>query len=374
MISGDNLKDLSVNNKNIIHMSRDLNQLSSTSSRTTGSAARSKLPNQTLPLPESSLHSLSKINMNELDRSRGLSSTLAHGNKYKNGSASDATTDSNENSDSNSPTHSIPLNNGSKKVDSTARRRKQNREAQRAYRERKANRIQSLENTVNMLRESVDSWQLKYNLLERDYNETKILLDHSLRTISTLKAEKQARIGSPITNGTPVPYRDGPFTDLTNDHNDNHVRRTHAVTKNTAHTGTTPETHHLNSISTAVSETRKEDFRLEAESKLTVLNEPLNRSENCMPLENPKENSPSVGSGRSPHTKMCTSIDDTYQRIRKHMHFAGSPERKTSVKKSLLISMLEKISSDMQVKDNAVEISSFQNLQNGAGTENNSSR
>lgn len=64
--------------------------------------------------------------------------------------------------------------------DSTARRRKQNRDAQRAYRERKANRIHVLEDTVNNLKNDVEMWKLKFDSLFKEQQTTQDELKETL--------------------------------------------------------------------------------------------------------------------------------------------------------------------------------------------------
>ncbi|KAG0668664.1 hypothetical protein C6P45_004505 [Maudiozyma exigua] len=68
------------------------------------------------------------------------------------------------------------VNNG----DSAARRRKQNRDAQRAYRERKANRIHVLEDTVNDLKKDVEMWKLKFDTLFKEQQFTQDELKQTL--------------------------------------------------------------------------------------------------------------------------------------------------------------------------------------------------
>ena len=65
--------------------------------------------------------------------------------------------------------------------DSAARRRKQNRDAQRAYRERKANRIHVLEDTVNNLKNDVEIWKLKFDNLFKEQQLTQDDLKETLK-------------------------------------------------------------------------------------------------------------------------------------------------------------------------------------------------
>lgn len=64
-----------------------------------------------------------------------------------------------------------------KNSDVIAKRRRQNREAQRAYRERKANRIQVLERSMGILQDMVTSWEKKYNDLKLQYDEQTVELN-----------------------------------------------------------------------------------------------------------------------------------------------------------------------------------------------------
>lgn len=83
-----------------------------------------------------------------------------------------------------------------KNMDVLAKRRRQNREAQRAYRERKANRIQVLERSMNILQDMVTSWEKKYNDLKVQYDEQNIELN-SLKL--QLKNEDRSSIASDST-------------------------------------------------------------------------------------------------------------------------------------------------------------------------------
>lgn len=65
-------------------------------------------------------------------------------------------------------------------VDNVEKRRKQNRDAQRAYRERRTTRIQVLEDKVEKLQNLVDTWHKKYKLLELELCDTKKKLHSSL--------------------------------------------------------------------------------------------------------------------------------------------------------------------------------------------------
>ncbi|QLQ81639.1 hypothetical protein HG537_0F04000 [Torulaspora globosa] len=53
------------------------------------------------------------------------------------------------------------------------RKKRQNRDAQRAYRERRANRLMELESVVETLQDLVKSWQRKYKAVESELNDTK---------------------------------------------------------------------------------------------------------------------------------------------------------------------------------------------------------
>ena len=64
-----------------------------------------------------------------------------------------------------------------KNLDVIAKRRKQNREAQRAYRERKAHRIQVLERSMGILQDMVTAWEKKYNDLKVQYDEQTVELN-----------------------------------------------------------------------------------------------------------------------------------------------------------------------------------------------------
>lgn len=77
----------------------------------------------------------------------------------------------NENENENQDNSSI------KNLDMIAKRRRQNREAQRAYRERKANRIQVLERSMGILQDMVTSWEKKYNDLKLQYDEQTVELN-----------------------------------------------------------------------------------------------------------------------------------------------------------------------------------------------------
>ncbi|CAI4052779.1 hypothetical protein SUVZ_15G1250 [Saccharomyces uvarum] len=65
-------------------------------------------------------------------------------------------------------------------VDNVEKRRKQNRNAQRAYRERRTTRIQVLEDKVEKLQNLVDTWHKKYKLLEFEFCDTEKKLHSSL--------------------------------------------------------------------------------------------------------------------------------------------------------------------------------------------------
>lgn len=65
-----------------------------------------------------------------------------------------------------------------KNTDVVTKRRIQNREAQRAYRERKANRIQVLERSMGILQDMVTSWEKKYNDLKLKYDEQQAELSY----------------------------------------------------------------------------------------------------------------------------------------------------------------------------------------------------
>ncbi|CAB4254097.1 uncharacterized protein KABA2_03S12474 [Maudiozyma barnettii] len=87
--------------------------------------------------------------------------------------------------------------------DSAARRRKQNRDAQRAYRERKANRIHILEDTVSNLQTDVELWQTRCDNLVKEREEAKFALENALdenesllRQIQLLKDEVIVRSAS----------------------------------------------------------------------------------------------------------------------------------------------------------------------------------
>lgn len=54
-----------------------------------------------------------------------------------------------------------------------SKKKKQNREAQRAYRERSKNRLQALEENVEALQGIVRAWQTKYNKLSKEYDSYK---------------------------------------------------------------------------------------------------------------------------------------------------------------------------------------------------------
>lgn len=90
------------------------------------------------------------------------------------------------------------------KVDSVARRRKQNRDAQRAYRERKANRIQVLEKNVNYLKSLVADWENKYNNLKISYDENNIKLTSALEQISYLKDLNNTTRNTTSASNTPI--------------------------------------------------------------------------------------------------------------------------------------------------------------------------
>ncbi|CAI4036294.1 hypothetical protein SMKI_15G1330 [Saccharomyces mikatae IFO 1815] len=76
-------------------------------------------------------------------------------------------------------------------VDSVEKRRRQNRDAQRAYRERRTTRIQVLEEKVEMLHNLVDDWQKKYKRLECEFSETKEKLHESLALNNELRKNLQ---------------------------------------------------------------------------------------------------------------------------------------------------------------------------------------
>ncbi|CAI4051070.1 hypothetical protein SKDZ_15G1260 [Saccharomyces kudriavzevii ZP591] len=84
-------------------------------------------------------------------------------------------------------------------VDSVEKRRKQNRDAQRAYRERRTTRIQVLEEKVEMLQNLVDDWQKKYKRLESEFSDTKenlhksLALNNKLQKASPLLVDAQVQ-------------------------------------------------------------------------------------------------------------------------------------------------------------------------------------
>ncbi|CCD22993.1 Yap7p NDAI_0A08400 [Naumovozyma dairenensis CBS 421] len=88
---------------------------------------------------------------------------------------------------------------GEHKRESSAKRRKQNRDAQRAYRERNANKIQVLEKSVESLQMLVDSWEQKYSLLEKQSNDNKIEL---LNVINENLQLKQLLVNANITTAS----------------------------------------------------------------------------------------------------------------------------------------------------------------------------
>lgn len=57
--------------------------------------------------------------------------------------------------------------------DSEERKKRQNRDAQRAYRERRANKLLELEGVVETLQELVKNWQRKYKSVESELNDSK---------------------------------------------------------------------------------------------------------------------------------------------------------------------------------------------------------
>ncbi|GMM56218.1 Yap7 protein [Maudiozyma humilis] len=76
--------------------------------------------------------------------------------------------------------------------DSVARRRKQNRDAQRAYRERKANRIHVLEDTVAGLRADLDKWQTRAASAEQQVGQVSERLESAVRQNQELWAQVEA--------------------------------------------------------------------------------------------------------------------------------------------------------------------------------------
>ena len=64
-----------------------------------------------------------------------------------------------------------------KNLDMVAKRRRQNREAQRAFRERRANRMQKLERSMSILQDMVTTWHKKYNDLKLQYEEQTVELN-----------------------------------------------------------------------------------------------------------------------------------------------------------------------------------------------------
>lgn len=80
-----------------------------------------------------------------------------------------------------------------KNSDVIAKRRRQNREAQRAYRERKANRIQVLERSMGILQDMVTSWEKKYNDLKLQYDE-------QTAELNTLKLRLQVGDGASVVS------------------------------------------------------------------------------------------------------------------------------------------------------------------------------
>ncbi|CAI4767882.1 BBM_1a_G0048350.mRNA.1.CDS.1 [Saccharomyces cerevisiae] len=83
-------------------------------------------------------------------------------------------------------------------VDSVEKRRRQNRDAQRAYRERRTTRIQVLEEKVEMLHNLVDDWQRKYKLLEYEFSDTKENLQKSIALNNELQKALPLIVNTPF--------------------------------------------------------------------------------------------------------------------------------------------------------------------------------
>lgn len=83
-------------------------------------------------------------------------------------------------------------------VDSVEKRRRQNRDAQRAYRERRTTRIQVLEKKVEMLHNLVDDWQKKYKRLESEFSDTKENLQKSIALNNELKKALPSIVNTPF--------------------------------------------------------------------------------------------------------------------------------------------------------------------------------
>lgn len=96
-----------------------------------------------------------------------------------------------------SPTSNDGEGNSPKNLDVLTKRRIQNREAQRAYRERKANRIQVLERSMGILQDMVTSWEKKYNDLKLKCDEQQAELN-SLR-LQCRNGEERSSIESDST-------------------------------------------------------------------------------------------------------------------------------------------------------------------------------
>ena len=75
--------------------------------------------------------------------------------------------------------------------DSVARRRKQNRDAQRAYRERKANRIHVLEDAVAGLQDELDAWRARANAAEQQVVQVSDQLAGALRENQELRVQAE---------------------------------------------------------------------------------------------------------------------------------------------------------------------------------------
>ncbi|EDO18930.1 hypothetical protein Kpol_1023p105 [Vanderwaltozyma polyspora DSM 70294] len=95
-------------------------------------------------------------------------------------------------------------------VDMKERKRVQNREAQRAYRERQSKRIFELETNVNFLYDTLNEWKDKFDSLNENFELVK-------KENNSLKEQLRSAGVEPITSPTEIKYKD-PLLNVIIDH------------------------------------------------------------------------------------------------------------------------------------------------------------
>lgn len=338
-----------------------------------------------------------------------LLGTAINSNPHSPSSRSNSSSISNSNSDSNSPIQSqsvvknsddnnynissqpdininedekLDLSKSTNGNDSAARRRKQNRDAQRAYRERKANRIKVFEDTVHTLQINLDKWQSKYKNLANELNKNKLLLEKALLENETLKnqnetLQKNLEISKKIatTNGNSLENMIQNFKPM------------QAIPLNKNSKNNLPDLNvwkpgscdrckaDPNNRAFCKSIFEKNNNPLSAlpngypgqQTSKTSCNSQGNSSSSCNKTNKAANKAKSGGccSGCIKGKKQYVPISDTYQRIRKHMTSKNennclSKLKDSSRDNSALSNVLEKIAVNLEINGREVEITSVE--------------